>query len=175
MMRRMSLRPQSRSPSRRQSIIKAPVHHSLYTNSLVFGLVTQKTRRRDSRFDVNENCDGKLRFYKTPQTVADQLKSLMNSAFEDRCNIYSDYRKYNAKRSKVLCQLLAQEIKRSAKSVGMRRSRVVTLVSVIPKLQQGVHCSMMFFQDPKKDLHASHKYETPTFFILGVVFLVYKD
>ncbi|XP_055707662.1 dynein light chain Tctex-type 5-like [Phlebotomus papatasi] len=176
MMRRPSLRPPSRSPSRRQSMVKQAAHHnSLYTSSLVFGLATQKSRRRDITFDSNDFCDGKLRFYRTPRIVMDQLKTLMNRIFESRTEPESEYRKYNPKKCKILCQLLAQDIKKAAKGLYMRRYRIVTIVSIIPKLQQGVTCAMMFFQDPKMDLFSSHKYETPTYFILGTVYMIYKD
>ncbi|GAB0091719.1 hypothetical protein DMENIID0001_065840 [Sergentomyia squamirostris] len=179
MMRRPSVAVLSRrSSTRRQSMCKqlATAHHnSLYTSSLVFGLATQKTRRRDLTFS-SDSCDGKLRFYLTPKIVMDQIVTLMNGIFENRVeDVQSEYRRYNPKKCKILCQLLAQEIKRSVKALNMRRYRIVTLVSIIPKAYQGVTCAMMFFQDPKMDIFSNHKYETPTFFILGTVYLIYKD
>ncbi|XP_055689051.1 dynein light chain Tctex-type 5-like [Lutzomyia longipalpis] len=175
MMRRVSLRPPSRSPSRRQSMVKGIVQHntSLYTSSLVFGIVAQKPRRKD--IDFGDLFDGKLRFYRNPMTITDQIGSIMNKICEGRVEEESEYRRYNAKKCKILCQLLAQDIKRAVKGMGMRRYRIVTMVSIFPKYQQGITCAMLFFQDPSVDLFSNHKYETPTFFILSTVYLIYKD
>lgn len=55
------------------------------------------------------------------------------------------------------------------------RHRIVCLLSVVEKQNQGIYQSMCHLMDEKRDNFTQLVYERPTYFMIVVLYLVYQD
>lgn len=117
--------------------------------------------------------DEPLAFYHTPVILMDKLARLIYSTIEEKLTAAPNLVKYNPKKAVILCQALAAEIKRRVKQLNMRDYRIVTMISIVPKQEQGVSYKMALHGDHLVDFFGNSKYETGFAFILGTVYMVY--
>ena len=115
-----------------------------------------------------------LKLFHSPVILMDKLSRLIYSTVQEKVTGTRNLSKYNPKKAVILCQALAGEIKKRIKLLEMRNYRVVAMVSVVPKQEQGISYKMALHGDHMVDFFANSKYETHTFFILGTVYMVFK-
>lgn len=115
-----------------------------------------------------------LKLFHSPVILMDKLSRLIYSTVQEKVTGTRNLSKYNPKKAVILCQALAGEIKKRIKLLEMRNYRVVAMVSVVPKQEQGISYKMALHGDHLVDFFANSKYETHTFFILGTVYMVFK-
>lgn len=106
----------------------------------------------------------------------DKISKIIYDVIDVKIKSDPDLLKYNSRRSKLLAQVLANEVKKKLKtSMEMMQYRIVTLVSLFPKLQQGVDYKMSFHADYEVDHFGHTKYETSFLFVVGAAYMIYKD
>lgn len=140
----------------------------------IFWVTKTKTRAKNkgTAMDGPSSVDEPLAFYHTPVILMDKLARLIYGTIEEK--VTPNLVKYNSKKSVILCQALAAEIKRRVKQLNMRDYRIVTMLSIVPKQEQGVSYKMALHGDHLVDFFGNSKYETGFAFILGTVYMVYK-
>lgn len=77
--------------------------------------------------------------------------------------------------SPELCQQFVVKLLEKIKKLDYSRYRLVCVVSIIQKKNQQVDYKMKLCWDPRMDNFIKYYYEGAHFYIIGVVFLVYKD
>lgn len=118
--------------------------------------------------------DETLRFYYSPMILMDKVSRLIYECIDTKIKSDRGMTKYNSKKAKLVSQILANDVKNKMKSLQMNQYRFVSIVSIIPKFQQGVDYKMCYYGDHNMDLFGNTKYETNYMFIIGTVYLVYK-
>lgn len=104
----------------------------------------------------------------------DKISRLIYATIEEKVTGIPNLARYNPRKAVVLCQALAAEIRKRVKELGMRSYRVVAMLSIVPKQEQGVSYKMALHGDHLVDFFGNSKYETGFVFILGTVYMVYK-
>ncbi|KAH8416030.1 hypothetical protein KR222_006825, partial [Zaprionus bogoriensis] len=84
-------------------------------------------------------------------------------------------RNYDSWRALSLVEGLAAEIRDRVKKLNHRRHRIVCLLSIVEKQNQGIYQSMCHLMDEKRDNFTQLVYERPTYFMIVVLYLVYQD
>ncbi|XP_044571476.1 dynein light chain Tctex-type protein 2B [Drosophila ananassae] len=84
-------------------------------------------------------------------------------------------RNYDSWRALQLVEGLAAEIRDRVKKLNHRRHRIVCLLSIVEKQNQGVYQRMCHLMDEKRDNFTQLVFERPTYFMIVVLYLVYKD
>lgn len=123
-----------------------------------------------------EQSQEPLIFFHTPVILMDKISRLIYSTIEEKVTSTTsgNLMKYNPKKAVILCQALAAEIKRRVKRLEMRSYRIVTILSIVPKQEQGLSYKMALHGDHLVDFFGNSKFETGFMFILGTVYMVYK-
>lgn len=103
----------------------------------------------------------------------DKLSKLIYSVVEEKIKSAPNLVNYNHKKSAILCQILAAEVKKRVKMMEMKGYRIVTMLSIVPKQQQGVSYKMGLHGDHLVDFFGNSKYEAQHMFILGTVYMVH--
>lgn len=141
----------------------------------IFLVTKPKCRTKNKETDeIGPLAKEPLQFFHTPVILMDKLSRLIYSTIEERVVATRNLAKYNPKRAVVLCGILAADIKRRVRQLEMRNYRIVTMVCIAPKHDQGVSYKMAVHGDHLVDFFGNNKYETNTGFILATVYLVYK-
>lgn len=144
------------------------------SQSIFWVAKANKQRTKNAGTTMDMPSEEPLKFYHTPVILMDKLSRLIHSTIEEKITGARNLAKYNPKKSVILCQALAAEIKRRVKQLEMRSYRVVTMISIVPKQEQGVSYKMALHGDHLVDFFGNNKYETDSCFILGTVYMVYK-
>lgn len=149
----------------------------MHDSQSIFWVTKSKVRQRNKGTtpEGQESRDEQpLQFFHTPVILMDKLARLIYSTIEEKVTGTRNLSKYNPKKAIILCQALAAEIKRRVKQLEMRSYRIVTMLSIVPKQEQGVSYKMALHGDHLVDFFGNNKYETNSCFILGTVYMVYK-
>ncbi|XP_061395785.1 dynein light chain Tctex-type 4 [Musca vetustissima] len=113
-------------------------------------------------------------FFRTNFSMEEVYK-LIESSIEERLTWDRFSRSYDSWRSLQLAESLASDIRDRVRAFNHKRHRIVCILSVIEKQNQGIHMSMRHLMDEKMDNFTKLVYERPSYFIVVVVYLVYKD
>ncbi|TMW42921.1 hypothetical protein DOY81_011999 [Sarcophaga bullata] len=105
----------------------------------------------------------------------ERVEKLIESTIEERLTWDRFSRSYDSWRSLQLAENLASDIRDRVRRLNHKRHRIVCILSVIEKQNQGISMSMRHLMDEKMDNFTRVIYERPTYFIVVVVYLVYKD
>lgn len=143
----------------------------------IFSLTKSKVRIGKNRDATAEDVsieEPPLQFYNSPIILMDKLSRIIYSTIDEKVTGSRSLTRYSPKKFAILCQALATEIKRRVKQLEMRSYRIVTMLSIVPKQQQGVSYKMALHGDHLVDFFGNNKYQQETFFILGTVYMVYK-
>ncbi|XP_075167386.1 dynein light chain Tctex-type 5 isoform X2 [Haematobia irritans] len=105
----------------------------------------------------------------------EQVHKLIESIIEERLTWDRFSRSYDSWRSLQLTESLASEIRDRVRGFNHKRHRIICILSLIEKQNQGIHMRMSHLMDEKLDNFTSVVYERPSYFIVVVVYLVYKD
>lgn len=89
--------------------------------------------------------------------------------------VKEDEEKYIPVFGPELCQTFVVRMKEKLKELEYSRYRLVCVVSIIQKKNQQVDYKMRLCWDPRMDNFIKYYYESAHFYIIGIVFLVYKD
>lgn len=89
--------------------------------------------------------------------------------------VKEDEDKYVPSFSPELCQQFVVKLAEKMKELDYSRYRLVCVVSIIQKKNQQVDYKMKVCWDPRMDNFIKYYYEGAHFYIIGIVFLVYKD
>ncbi|ALC41252.1 CG12836 [Drosophila busckii] len=84
-------------------------------------------------------------------------------------------RNYDSWRALQLVESLAAEIRDRIKKLNHRRHRIVCLLSLVEKQNQGIYQRMVHLMDEKRDNFTQLVFERPTYFMIVVLYLVYQD
>ncbi|XP_017868230.1 PREDICTED: tctex1 domain-containing protein 2 isoform X1 [Drosophila arizonae] len=84
-------------------------------------------------------------------------------------------RNFDSWRALQLVESLAAEIRDRVKKLNHRRHRIVCLLSIVEKQNQGIYQRMCHLMDEKRDNFTQLVYERPTYFMIVVLYLVYQD
>ncbi|XP_030560385.1 tctex1 domain-containing protein 2 [Drosophila novamexicana] len=84
-------------------------------------------------------------------------------------------RNYDSWRALQLAESLAAEIRDRVKKLNHRRHRIVCLLSIAEKQNQGIYQRMCHLMDEKRDNFTQLVFERPTYFMIVVLYLVYQD
>ncbi|XP_023162800.1 tctex1 domain-containing protein 2 [Drosophila hydei] len=84
-------------------------------------------------------------------------------------------RNFDSWRALQLVESLAAEIRDRVKKLNHRRHRIVCLLSIVEKQNQGIYQRMCHLMDEKRDNFTQLVYERPTYFMIAVLYLVYQD
>ncbi|XP_034106887.1 dynein light chain Tctex-type protein 2B isoform X1 [Drosophila nasuta] len=84
-------------------------------------------------------------------------------------------RSYDSWRAVQLVEGLSAEIRDRVKKLNHRRHRIVCLLSLVEKQNQGIYQRMCHLMDEKRDNFTQLVFERPTYFMIVVLYLVYKD
>lgn len=141
----------------------------------IFWVTKSKGRFKNRGTTPDEpSTEEPLQFFHTPVILMDKLSRLIYSTIEEKVLGTRNLSKYNPKKAVILCQALAAEIKKRVKQFEMRSYRIVTMLSIVPKQEQGVSYKMALHGDHLVDFFGNNKFETNSCFILGTVYMVYK-
>ncbi|KAL9912634.1 dynein light chain Tctex-type protein 2B isoform 1-T1 [Glossina fuscipes fuscipes] len=105
----------------------------------------------------------------------EQVHKLIETTIEERLTWDRFSRSYDSWRALQLTENLAAEIRDRVRKCNYKRYRIVCLLSLIEKQNQGATMSMRHSMDEKMDNFTSLIYERPTYFIIAIVYLVHKD
>lgn len=125
----------------------------------------------------------------------EQVHKLIETTIEERLTWDRFSRSYDSWRALQLTENLAAEIRDRVRKCNYKRLvgvhsywhthtihtlfycryRIVCLLSLIEKQNQGATMSMRHLMDEKMDNFTSLVYERPTYFIIATVYLVHKD
>lgn len=82
---------------------------------------------------------------------------------------------YDPARAMKCCENIANEIRFRIKMHQYDRYRIIVLVNIFEKWNQGIHCKMGFLWDTQADQWLSHQQETKHFTVTAVVLAVYWE
>ncbi|XP_065368843.1 dynein light chain Tctex-type 4 [Calliphora vicina] len=122
----------------------------------------------------NEKPKNDWNFFRTNFSM-EQVHKLIEATIEERLTWDRFSRSYDSWRSLQLAENLASDIRDGVRRFNHKRHRIVCILSVIEKQNQGITMRMRHLMDEKMDNFTSVVYERPTYFIVVTVYLVYKD
>ncbi|KAH8348472.1 hypothetical protein KR084_007851, partial [Drosophila pseudotakahashii] len=105
----------------------------------------------------------------------ERAQKIIEDCIEERLLWDRFSRNYDSWRALQLVEGLAAEIRDRVKKLNHRRHRIVCLLSIVEKQNQGVHQRMCHLMDEKRDNFTQLVFERPTYFMIVVLYLVYKD
>lgn len=133
------------------------------------------SRRKESGETENED-EGGLKFYVTPQNHIIKISLQIQEAIEKKMSEDEDNKDYDPIRAKLMCQALSRDIKNRVKVLkNLPRYRIVCLVTIIEKFLQSIDYKMKHLLDPQRDFFAHFKFENAQFYILATVYVIYMD
>ncbi|XP_049877275.1 dynein light chain Tctex-type 5-B-like [Pectinophora gossypiella] len=101
------------------------------------------------------------------ETVKKILKQVVDHELEEV--------EYNDKIVSDLSVSLAENIRNAVKEENYDRYRIIVIVTIGQKRQQGMHMYHSFLWDYERDAFASHSFENCHIFALAVVYGIYLD
>ncbi|XP_037828031.1 tctex1 domain-containing protein 4 isoform X2 [Lucilia sericata] len=122
----------------------------------------------------NEKPKNDWSFFRTNFSM-EQVQKLIEATIEERLTWDRFSRSYDSWRSLQLAENLASDIRDGVRRFNHKRHRIVCILSVIEKQNQGITMRMRHLMDEEMDNFTSVVYERPTYFIVVTVYLVYKD
>ncbi|XP_037954417.1 dynein light chain Tctex-type protein 2B-like [Teleopsis dalmanni] len=122
----------------------------------------------------NEKPKNNWEFFRNNFSMERAYK-LIETTIEERMTWDRLSRSYDSWRSLQLIESLAADIRNKIKKLNYRRYRIICVVSLVEKQNQGVNMRMRYLMDEKLDNYTNYVYERPTYFIVVTLFLVYKD
>ncbi|KMY91917.1 dynein light chain Tctex-type protein 2B isoform X1 [Drosophila simulans] len=105
----------------------------------------------------------------------ERAQKIIEDCIEERLLWDRFSRNYDSWRALQLAEGLAAEIRDRVKKLNHRRHRIVCLLSIVEKQNQGVYQRMCHLMDEKRDNFTQLVFERPTYFMIVVLYLVYKD
>ncbi|XP_055919858.1 uncharacterized protein LOC129951636 isoform X2 [Eupeodes corollae] len=105
----------------------------------------------------------------------EKVYKLIEAIIEDRLLWDRLSRTYDSWRAVSLAENLASEIRNRIKELNYKRHRIVCILSLIEKQNQGISIKMNFLMDSSCDNFTKFIYERATYTIVVTVFLVHKD
>ncbi|XP_039955824.1 uncharacterized protein LOC126757114 isoform X1 [Bactrocera neohumeralis] len=100
---------------------------------------------------------------------------LIETAIEERLTWDRFGRSYDSWRSLQMAETLAADIRDRVKRLQHKRHRIVCLLSIVEKQNQGLSFRMRHLLDEKMDNFTNLVYERPSYYMVVTLFLVYKD
>ncbi|KAG5670832.1 hypothetical protein PVAND_001067 [Polypedilum vanderplanki] len=83
---------------------------------------------------------------------------------------------YDPSENVNICQNVSKEIRDTLKTWrNLARYRIVVLSTVMEKQHQGCHYKMKYLVDPKTDNFVKYYYDSPNFYIIVCVILIFQD
>ncbi|KAM7342804.1 dynein light chain Tctex-type protein 2B isoform 1-T1 [Cochliomyia hominivorax] len=122
----------------------------------------------------NEKPKNDWDFFRTNFSM-EQVQKVIEATIEERLTWDRFSRSYDSWRSLQLAENLASDIRDGVRRFNHKRHRIVCVLSVIEKQNQGITMRMRHLMDEKMDNFTNVVYERPTYFIVVTVYLVYKD
>ncbi|XP_032591061.1 dynein light chain Tctex-type protein 2B [Drosophila grimshawi] len=114
------------------------------------------------------------KFFHTNFNMERALK-VIEDCIEERLLWDRFSRNYDSWRALPLVEGLAAEIRDRVKKLNHRRHRIVCLLSIVEKQNQGIYQRMCHLMDEKRDNFTQLVFERPTYFMIVVLYLVHKD
>jgi len=75
----------------------------------------------------------------------------------------------------LMCKTLSQDIKQRVKELNFERYKIICLVSIGEKKDQGVRFGSRCVWDHERDSYAAASYENPNLYAVGTVYAVYYE
>ncbi|XP_055858694.1 uncharacterized protein LOC129921073 [Episyrphus balteatus] len=126
----------------------------------------------DGAEDVHPRMD--IKFLQNNFSM-EKVYKLIESIIEERLLWDRLSRTYDSWRAVSLAENLASEIRDRIKELRYKRHRIVCILSLIEKQNQGISIKMNFLMDSNCDNFTKFIYERATYTIVVTVFLVHKD
>ncbi|XP_055380073.1 dynein light chain Tctex-type 5 [Condylostylus longicornis] len=134
----------------------------------------QTTTVEESEIQEEQKPKIKIEFFRTNFTM-EYVHKIIGEIIEERLSWDRFNRVYDPWKSAQLAESLAVEIRDRVKTLNYRKYRIVCLLSVVEKKNQGLDYKMKFLVDEKMDNFTTYIHERATYNIVATVFLVYKD
>ncbi|KAL5288947.1 hypothetical protein ACFFRR_009264 [Megaselia abdita] len=116
----------------------------------------------------------KVEYFKTNFSM-EQVYKIIEQSIEERLIWDRFNRMYDSYRSLQLIKELSADIRDRVKMLRNHRHRIICIMNIIEKQNQGVCFRMMHLIDSRFDNFANFVYERASYHIVVTVFLVKKD
>ncbi|XP_030388250.1 tctex1 domain-containing protein 2 [Scaptodrosophila lebanonensis] len=168
------------------SSMKTRITASVRTTNRMNALLSESmlTRRRALQHPSGEGelVDGERKekpkndwkFFHTNFNM-ERAQKIIEDCIEERLLWDRFSRNFDSWRALQLVESLAAEIRDRVKKLNHRRHRIVCLLSIVEKQNQGIYMSMCHLMDEKRDNFTQFVFERPTYFMIVVLYLVYQD
>ncbi|XP_068147130.1 dynein light chain Tctex-type protein 2B isoform X1 [Drosophila tropicalis] len=124
--------------------------------------------------DCKEKPKNDWKFFHTNFNM-ERAHKIIEDCIEERLLWDRFSRNYDSWRALQLVESLAAEIRDRVKKLNHRRHRIVCLLSIVEKQNQGIYQRMCHLMDEKRDNFTQMVFERPTYFMIVVLYLVHKD
>ncbi|EDW31463.1 GL11151 [Drosophila persimilis] len=122
----------------------------------------------------NEKPKNDWKFFHTNFNM-ERAHKIIEDCIEERLLWDRFSRNYDSWRALQLVESLAAEIRDRVKKLNHSRHRIICLLSIVEKQNQGIYQRMCHLMDEKRDNFTQLVFERPTYFMIVVLYLVYKD
>ncbi|XP_037927199.1 uncharacterized protein LOC119661787 isoform X2 [Hermetia illucens] len=135
-------------------------------------------RVHEKSFDQEEpeekTCRTDVKFLRTNFNM-DHIYKIAERVIEERLQWDRFNRMYDPWRSVKFAESLATDIKDRVKRLKHNSYRVICIVSIVEKQQQGIDYKLQFLLDARCDNFSNFTYERATYYIVATVFMIHKE
>ncbi|KAG5670833.1 hypothetical protein PVAND_001067 [Polypedilum vanderplanki] len=178
--------------SRRKSIVPGGRNRGPKASMVGNTLNLAKTKRKNYKVivapEIEEDDDDEPKeiIYTKPNFDCDKIYQLISDVVEKLFVVEPPEEEpeqgdmptyvYDPSENVNICQNVSKEIRDTLKTWrNLARYRIVVLSTVMEKQHQGCHYKMKYLVDPKTDNFVKYYYDSPNFYIIVCVILIFQD